>query len=135
MGRGLELDRGSRLVYRLFTMADQRLKGDDRLCPPEAPDSDLRPVEGEASDEELAKLTKALGHPTRVRILRILARRQECLCGEIVDELPWAQSTVSQHLKMLKEAGLVRGSVDGPRVCYCLSPKTLRRLKALIGAL
>ncbi|MDX1632228.1 MAG: metalloregulator ArsR/SmtB family transcription factor [Thermoanaerobaculia bacterium] len=116
-------------------MNDRGRETVDRLCPPEATDSDLRPVEGGAADEELAKLTKALGHPTRVKILRILARREECLCGEIVDELPWAQSTVSQHLKMLKEAGLIRGSVDGPRVCYCLSPKTLRRLKALIGAL
>ena len=104
-------------------------------CPPDSETPDLRPVEGDAADEELAALAKALGHPARVKILRILARRRECLCGEIVDELPLAQSTVSQHLKILKEAGLVRGTVDGPRVCYCLAESALRRTKALVAAL
>lgn len=80
-------------------------------------------------------LAKAIAHPARVQILRILARRSGCVCGDIVDELPLAQSTVSQHLKVLKEAGLIRGEVDGPRVCYCIEPHALRRLKALIGAL
>ncbi len=96
---------------------------------------DLRPVEGREADDELAALCKAIGHPARVQILRLLARREECICGDIVDELPLAQSTVSQHLKVLKEAGLVRGEIDGPRVCYCLEPRTLRRLKALVGGL
>ena len=99
----------------------------------EAPD--LRPVEGDAADEELALLTKAIGHPARVQILRLLARREACICGDIVDELPLAQSTVSQHLKVLKEAGLIRGEIDGPRVCYCVEPRALRRLKALVGSL
>jgi len=96
---------------------------------------DLRPVEGNEADEDLALLAKAVGHPTRVQILRLLARRDTCICGDIVDELPLAQSTVSQHLKVLKEAGLVRGDIDGPRVCYCLEPRTLRRLKSLVGSL
>src|SRR5574342_330314 len=96
---------------------------------------DMRPVEGAAADEELALLTKAVGHPARVQILRLLARRETCICGDIVDELPLAQSTVSQHLKVLKEAGLIRGEIDGPRVCYCVEPHALRRLKALIGSL
>ena len=96
---------------------------------------DLRPVEGREADEELAMLTKALGHPARVQIMRLLVRRQACICGDIVDELPLAQSTVSQHLKVLKEAGLIRGDIDGPRVCYCIEPHTLRRLKALVGSL
>ena len=104
-------------------------------CPPARRAADLRPVEGPRADEELAALSKATGHPARVQILRILARRATCVCGEIVDELPLAQSTVSQHLKILKEAGLVRGTVDGPRVCYCLEPSALRRLKALVAAL
>ncbi len=104
-------------------------------CPPENGSPDLRPVEGDEADEELAVLAKALGHPARVKILRILARRRECLCGEIVLELSLAQSTVSQHLKTLKEAGLVRGTVDGPRVCYCLAESALRRAKALVAAL
>jgi ArsR family transcriptional regulator, arsenate/arsenite/antimonite-responsive transcriptional repressor len=96
---------------------------------------DLRPVEGHEADRELAALAKALAHPARVRILRLLTRRSTCICSEIVEELDLAQSTVSQHLKVMKEAGLVQGEVDGPRVCYCLSPRTLRRLKALVGGL
>jgi ArsR family transcriptional regulator len=104
-------------------------------CPPAEAKPDLRPIEGDLADDELAGLAKALGHPARVKILRILARKTACICGDIVDELPLAQSTVSQHLKMLKEAGLVRGDVDGPRICYCIEPRALRRLKALIGGL
>ncbi len=96
---------------------------------------DLRPVEGAAADAELAALAKALAHPARVRILRLLARRNTCICGEIVDELDLAQSTVSQHLKIMKNAGLLRGDIDGPRVCYCLDSRGLRRFKALAGSL
>ena len=107
----------------------------DACCPPANDAADLRPIEGADADEELARLAKAVAHPARVQILRILARKSACVCGELVDELPLAQSTVSQHLKVLKEAGLIRGAVDGPRVCYCLEPRTLRRLKALIGGL
>jgi DNA-binding transcriptional ArsR family regulator len=106
------------------------------LCCPAANDQpDLRPVEGDEADEELASLAKAIGHPARVKILRLLVRRNACICAEIVDELPLAQSTVSSHLKVLKDVGLIRGDVDGPRVCYCIEPRALRRLKALIGGL
>jgi len=104
-------------------------------CPPPDSRPDTRPVEGPEADEELAALAKALGHPARVQILRLLARRDACICGDIVDELPLAQSTVSQHLKVLKEAGFIRGEVDGPRVSYCLEPRALRRLRALVGGL
>ena len=83
---------------------------------------------------EMAGWTKALAHPARLEILRVLARRRECICGEVVDELPLAQSTVSQHLKELKAAGLVRGTVDGPRVCYCIDAKTIERVRAAIGS-
>jgi ArsR family transcriptional regulator len=96
---------------------------------------DLRPVEGPEADEELANLAKAMGHPARVQIMRLLVRREACVCGDIVDELPLAQSTVSQHLKVLKGVGLIRGDIDGPRVCYCVEPRVLRRLKALVGSL
>ncbi len=92
-------------------------------------------MEGPDADEELATLAKALGHPARVQIIRLLVRRETCICGDIVDELPLAQSTVSQHLKVLKEAGLIRGEIDGLRVGYCVEPRTMRRLKALIGGL
>src|SRR5512142_952894 len=108
------------------------------VCPPPSRDPtvpDLRPVEGRDADEELATLCKAVGNPARVQILRLLARKDSCICGDIVDELPLAQSTVSQHLKVLKEAGLIRGEIDGPRVCYCIEPRTVRRLKSLIGSL
>lgn len=115
--------------------------GGDPVCtpgkpaPPVTAEPDLRPIEGSAADEELAGLAKALGHPARVQIMRLLVRREACVCGDIVDELPLAQSTVSQHLKVLKEVGLIRGEVDGPRICYCVEPKVLRRLKALVAGL
>jgi len=102
-------------------------------CPPAKEQADLRPVEGAKADQELARLSKALGHPARVKILRILVRRTTCICGDMVDELSLAQSTVSQHLKVLKDVGLIRGDVDGPRSCYCVEPRTLRRLRALLG--
>lgn len=107
----------------------------EAACPPPDLRADLRPVEGPEADEELAALTRAIGHPARVKILRLLAMRNSCVCGELVDELPLAQSTVSQHLKVLKDAGLIRGTISGPRTCYCLEPRAVRRLKALIGAL
>ena len=85
--------------------------------------------------EELAKLTWAIAHPARVKILSILLTRDTCMCGELVDAMPLAQSTVSQHLKILKESGLVQGEIDGPKVCYCVNPATLSRLKELVAAL
>jgi len=88
-----------------------------------------------STDVELARLTKALGHPARIAILKLLIARGECVCGAIVDELPLAQATVSQHLKVLKDAGLVQGEIDGPRVCYCVNPAGVRRIKDLIGGL
>jgi len=86
-------------------------------------------------DADLAALSWALAHPARVAIVRLLAERNSCICGEIVGELPLAQSTVSQHLKILKQSGLVCGTVDGPRTCYCLDAKALRRLKRLVARL
>ena len=90
---------------------------------------------GEAFESALAALAKAIAHPARVRILRLLSERSGCVCGDIVDEVGLAQSTVSQHLAVLKEAGLIQGDVDGPRICYCLAPDVLRRLKMLTAAL
>jgi DNA-binding transcriptional ArsR family regulator len=120
------------LCYRRLTMKPAT---QDRCCPPANERADLRPIEGDEADEELANMSKALGHPARVKIIRILVRKNACICGDIVEELPLAQSTVSQHLKVLKDAGIVRGDVDGPRVCYCIEPRALRRLKALVGGL
>jgi len=72
-----------------------------------------------------AGLAKALSHPVRIRILEILATRRGCICSCLVDLLPLAQSTVSQHLGELRDAGLIQGDVDGPRTCYCLDPKVV----------
>jgi ArsR family transcriptional regulator len=96
---------------------------------------DLRGAEPGRFDEELAALAKAIAHPARLQIIRLLSSRSACVCGEIVDELPLAQSTVSEHLRLLKEAGLIKGEVDGPRVCYCLDPRAIARLKCLVDGL
>src|SRR5919107_2597228 len=81
-------------------------------------------------EQELAEFAKALSHPARIAILALLAKRNECICGEIVEVLPLAQSTVSQHLKELKNAGLVEGTVDGPRSCYCINWKAFEKFNA-----
>jgi ArsR family transcriptional regulator len=104
-------------------------------CPEAEPEFDLRPVEGAPADEELAALSKAVAHPARVRILRLLSRKEARVCSEIVGELPLAQSTVSEHLRILKEAGLIRSREDGPRVGYCINSSVLRRFKALVAIL
>lgn len=88
-----------------------------------------------AAEQRLAAIAKALGHPARVAIVRLLAQRQACVCGELVLALPLSQSTVSQHLKELKAAGLVQGEVDGPRVCYCLDPAGWAVARQLLGDL
>jgi DNA-binding transcriptional ArsR family regulator len=74
-------------------------------------------------ENKLAAYAKALAHPARIAILHFLAKQQSCMCGDIVEELPLSQSTVSQHLKELKEAGLIKGEIDGVRVCYCIDEK------------
>ena len=86
-------------------------------------------------DEQLAELARALSHPARVAIVRYLATHGTCVCGEIVNVLPLAQATVSQHLKVLKEAGLVQGEVDGPRTCYCVNPETVKQFQSLVASL
>jgi ArsR family transcriptional regulator len=96
---------------------------------------DAPPLASETGENELAVLAKALGHPARVRILRLLLARDACVCGEIVAELPLAQATVSQHLKILRDSGLVQGEVDGPRVCYCVNRSRLGVLGSLVGEL
>ncbi|MCR9115527.1 MAG: metalloregulator ArsR/SmtB family transcription factor [bacterium] len=98
---------------------------------------DAKPVDlpNDASAEELAQLAWAVAHPARVRIVRLLINREACVCGEIVAELPLAQSTVSQHLKILKESGMIQGEIDGPKVCYCINAEKLNTLKKLISDL
>ena len=85
--------------------------------------------------EGLATMAKALAHPVRIEILKILAARNVCICGEIVAKLPLSQSTVSQHLKELKQAGLISGEIEGPRTCYCLNKKALRKARSAFSGL
>ncbi len=80
----------------------------------------------------IADLAKALGHPARIAILEFLARSNTCMCGDIVDKLPLSQSTVSQHLRELKNAGLIKGNIEGTRVCYCIDNKALEQARKLL---
>ena len=77
---------------------------------------------------QLADLAKALSHPARIKILKILASMDVCMCGEIVDLLPLAQATVSQHLKELKRVNLIKGEIDGPKTCYCINTDSIKNV-------
>ena len=88
-----------------------------------------------AKDNKLAKYAKALGHPARIAILKMLANKQNCQCGNIVDELPLSQSTVSQHLKELKDAGLIKGEIEGAKVCYCIDEKEWKAAQVWLNQL
>lgn len=89
----------------------------------------------DTSRKRSAELMKALGHPARIAIIELLAERDTCICGDITEELPLAQSTVSQHLKALKKAGIIKGEVDGVRTCYCLNPDGIVELNELMTPL
>ncbi len=89
----------------------------------------------ELSEQELAKFAKALAHPARIAIINLLFKKGLCICGDIVEELPLSQSTVSQHLKELKNAGLIDGSVDGPKSCYCINWKAFEKFNAEFSTL
>ena len=140
----LQQARGHAIVNRRLTMTKHNavLESEPAIdpaacCPPEDTQTDevlKAPVEGSAADEELAVFAKAIAHPTRVRILRMLAKKEARMCSHIVDELPLAQSTVSEHLRILRSAGLVQANENGPRVSYCIVPSALNRLKALLEA-
>ncbi len=84
-------------------------------------------------DNRIAGYAKALSHPARVAILHLLAQRQSCMCGDIVEELPLSQSTVSQHLKELKQAGLIKGEIEGVKVCYCIDEKEWKKAREVFG--
>ncbi len=86
-------------------------------------------------DNRLATYAKALAHPARIAILKLLIKKQACICGDIVDELPISQSTVSQHLKELKQSGLIKGDIDGARVCYCINDKEWKAAKERLNDL
>lgn len=86
-------------------------------------------------DNKIAKYAKALGHPARIAILRLLVKNESCFCGDIVDELPLSQSTVSQHLKELKDVGLIKGDITGRSVCYCIDEKVWEEAKECLSVL
>lgn len=86
-------------------------------------------------DVRIARYAKALAHPARVAILQVLLKKQACVCGAIVDELPLSQSTVSQHLKELKEAGLIKGDIEGTSVCYCIDPDEWEKAREALATL
>ena len=90
---------------------------------------------GVFSPEEikLAEIAKALSHPARIKILKILKEYNACFCGQIVDLLPLSQATVSQHLKELKRVGIINGEIDGPKTCYCIDPEVLQKSKTLFN--
>jgi DNA-binding transcriptional ArsR family regulator len=83
-------------------------------------------------ENQIADLAKALAHPARVAILQYLAAQNTCICGDIVDQLPLSQATVSQHLAELKRIGLIKGTIEGPRVCYCIDQKAWNEAKQLL---
>lgn len=95
---------------------------------------DMKTEQFEDQTVKLAQLAKAIAHPARIEILRKIANHGSCICGEIVEALPLAQATVSQHLKALKEAGLICGEIDGPKSCYCIDYKQLSELKFLLDS-
>lgn len=82
---------------------------------------------------ELAAMLKALGHPARVAIMQFLVKQSSCICGDIVDVIPLAQPTISQHLKELKAVGLIQGTISGNAICYCVNPEKINFLQAAIG--
>ncbi len=83
---------------------------------------------------ELSIILKALGHPARIAILEYLQKVDSCICGDIVNELPLAQPTISQHLKELKNAGLIKGTIEGTSICYCLNVETFEKLQTFIAS-
>jgi len=86
-------------------------------------------------ENKIAAYAKALGHPARIAIIQMLLKKQACQCGDIVDELPLSQSTVSQHLKELKNAGLIKGEIEGVKTCYCMDEKEWQQAKLYLGTL
>jgi len=86
-------------------------------------------------DNRVSRYAKALSHPARIAILNLLIKKQACICGDIVEELPLSQSTVSQHLKELKASGLIKGEIDGPKTCYCIDESAWLEAKKCFGIL
>ena len=82
---------------------------------------------------ELANVLKALGHPARVAIVEYLIQHKQCICGDIVNELPLSQATISQHLRELKQVGIIQGNIEGNSICYCLNPQVFEQITQFMG--
>ncbi|MEX2245256.1 MAG: metalloregulator ArsR/SmtB family transcription factor [Dehalococcoidia bacterium] len=95
----------------------------------------MKVIDQTRAEAKTVAMLRAIAHPARFRIVKLLAARQTCVSGDLVGELPLAQSTVSEHLKVLKDAGIVRGTIESPNTCYCLEPEALAWLKREFGAL
>jgi ArsR family transcriptional regulator, arsenate/arsenite/antimonite-responsive transcriptional repressor len=95
----------------------------------------VKTFEQTTDEAKAVGMLRALANPMRFRIVQLLASRNACVCGELVDELPLAQSTVSEHLKVLKDAGIVQGTLEGPSTCYCLDPEALGFLRGVLGGI
>src|ERR1035437_2976410 len=115
-----------------MTVKTGDLSGEIEVCC--APGEESLAPDSAVDDETLAAIAMALGHPTRVRI-RLLAERQACVTGDLVAERPLAQSTISEHLRILREAGLVQGEIEGPRTSYCVDRAGLAALKQAVSSL
>lgn len=107
----------------------------DRVRNPSENTDEMKAITQTAEEARAVQMLRALANPVRFRIVRLLAQRAACVCGELVDELPLAQSTVSEHLKVLKQAGLITGVIEGPHTCYCLDPTALAVLRRMLDDL
>ncbi len=124
-------DEASNSLDMMKYMVRRQLEVTDEECCSPGLVSSVLPLD----DDRLAQMAKALGHPARVRILRLLADRGACITGDLVAELPLAQSTVSEHLRILRDAGLIQGEIEGPRTSYCINSGGLLALKAAVQSL
>lgn len=86
-------------------------------------------------NQQMAAIAQALSHPARITILKFLAQKNDCICGDIVAELPLAQSTISQHLKELKKVGLIKGEIEGVKTCYCINWDSIEKVKLIFNTL
>jgi DNA-binding transcriptional ArsR family regulator len=102
---------------------------------PKQSDSQDKSPQDLLDGETFALICKALGHPARIKIINFLRKTDRCVCGKIVEILPLAQSTVSQHLKCLKQAGLIKGEVEGLNICYCLNTEVVEKFKRTVESL
>lgn len=116
-------------------MNNAREEGGTAAAVPAQPVALANSTDRHSSEEEIAALAKALGHPARIHIIRLLLARQSCIGCDIVDEVGLAQSTVSEHLRILKAAGVIAGEIERPRICYSLNPQGVAPLAELLAAI